>query len=79
VGFNVGFQFPRDPYDCDRGELIQFIEERGGNVFSCGGHPGAEVLAIFKDIPDVESANRKLPSLVSEISEFMEQLTGEKP
>lgn len=58
MGFNIGFRFPLNAYDCDAAELFEFIEKTlGGWVYEGGGSPGAEIFAVFRDVKDRESAN----------------------
>lgn len=72
VGFNIGFTFPRNPGDSDRIEILDFIEQKhGGRIYQMGGYPGAEVLAIFPDVKDKESANSKLHKMLPEFDSLI--------
>lgn len=72
IGFNIGFIFPKHPYDCDRADLIEFINVSGdGCVYQCGGHPGAEVFATFRGVKDIESANAMLKEFLPRLEKFM--------
>jgi hypothetical protein len=74
IGFNIGFRFPLDPDNCDRTELVDFVVARGGWPYEMGGHPGAEMFVIFKDVTDRESADKKLEAILPEMSRLVESL-----
>ena len=58
MSYNIGFQFPENPYDCDAKELFDFIQNEGnGRIYQGGGYPGAEVFAVFEAVKDQDSAN----------------------
>lgn len=74
IGFNVGFKFPRHAYDCDRAELIDFMEDNGWSIYRCGGYPGAEVFAVSDRIKNKEDANSELIKFVPKLHNFMKML-----
>jgi hypothetical protein len=74
VGYNIGFQFPRNPNNCDRSEIFDFITKQQGNIYQVGGYPGAEMFVIFKDVTDKTTANKKLKSILPALSRLIRSL-----
>lgn len=74
IGYNIGFVFPKQPYDSDRAETFKFLEDNGCSVYQGGGAPGAELFAICKGITNKESANVKLIELLPKLDEHMRSL-----
>jgi len=75
MGFNIGFLFPKNPYDSDRAEIFDFIESRGGSVFQGGGYAGAEIYAKFEGVNDVATADMKLKSILTDLDKLMDDIT----
>ena len=74
IGQNIGFVFPGNEHKCDRKELVDFMSNEGGEVYQCGGYPGAEMLVIFKGVTDRDSANAKLVQLMPKLDRFIRSL-----
>lgn len=64
MGYNIGFDFPLNPNDCDRDELVQFVKKYNGYPWEMGGYPGATMYVVFKDVKDKDAANRKLKEIL---------------
>ena len=71
VGYNIGFTYPRNPNDCDRSELSEFMEAHGGFVYQGGGYPGAEMFVVFKDVKNRDDADRKLKGILPSLSKLV--------
>lgn len=71
IGYNIGFRFPKNPNNCDRAEIFDLIATNNGAVYQGGGFPGAEAFAVFKDVSDKESANKKLQVLLPKLERLM--------
>lgn len=85
MGYNIGFTFPKNPNDCDRAELSDFMEAHGGNVYESGGSPGAEMFVTFEGVTDKETANKKLREILPALTELItdigdgKQIAPQKP
>lgn len=78
MGMNIGFEFPKDPYECDRSELSNFIAAHGGNVYQGGGSPGASLYATFKGVTDIDTANKKLQDIMPAFNKLMQDIADGK-
>jgi hypothetical protein len=76
MGWNIGFEFPLDPGDCDRAEISDFIADHDGNIFQSGGYPGAVSYAVFKDVTDKASADRKLQQILPALDRLMSDIAA---
>lgn len=74
MGYNIGFTFPKNPNDCDRAELSDFMDVHGGGIYQSGGHPGAEMFVRFKDVTDKETANVKIKEILPALSQLITDL-----
>lgn len=71
IGYNIGFDFPKDPYNADRAEISDFMKEHGGWIYQGGGYSGAKVYVKFKDVNDQQSANTKLREILPPLSKLI--------
>jgi hypothetical protein len=71
LGFNVGFSFPKNPHDCDRADMMDWLRENGVHVYSCGGYPGAEVMALVDGVKSKEAANEWLPTFLPRLDAWV--------
>lgn len=78
MGYSIGFTFPKNPNDCDRAELSDFMASKDGGVYQSGGFPGAEMFVQFKDVTDKETANIKLHVILPELSQLISDLGNGK-
>lgn len=78
MGFNIGLEYPKNPNDCDRAEISDFIEAHGGWVFQSGGYYGAPMYVKFKDVTDKTSADKKLLELLPGLNKLMDDITAGK-
>lgn len=78
VGYFIGFNFPKNPNDCDRAELSDFMASKGGGVLQSGGYPGAEMMVVFIGVTDKETANTKIQAVLPELSQFITDLGNGK-
>lgn len=74
MGYNIGFTFPKQPYDSDRAETFEFLASNGCNVYSGGGGPGAPLYAICNGVTDKDSANQFLIGFLPKLDEHMRNL-----
>lgn len=74
MGYNIGFTFPKQPYDSDRAETFEFLAANGCNVYQGGGYPGAPLYVICKGVTDKESANAKLLEFLPKLDGHMRSL-----
>lgn len=72
--YTIGFKFPRNPNNCDRSELSDFIEKNGGFILGMGGYPGAEIQVFFKDVNNKETANKKIKAILPQLSRLIRSL-----
>lgn len=71
IGYNIGFKFPLDQNNCDRAEISDFIESKGGWIFQGGGYSGAESFAKFNGVNDRASADARLKEILPELDKLM--------
>lgn len=71
VGFNVGFAFPKNPYDCDSAELFQFLEANGWQSYQGGGYPGAPIYTVNKAVKSREDADKLLPKFLPLLDDWV--------
>ena len=76
MGYNIGFEFPKDIYNADRAEVSDFMEANGGWIYQGGGYPGAIAYVKFKDVTDQESANKKLKAILPPLSQLMADMSA---
>ncbi len=74
MGYNIGFDFPRNPDNCDDARIFEFMEKHGGFVYQGGGSPGAEMFVIFKDVSDKKSAEVKLKQILPDLEKLIRSL-----
>ena len=74
IGYNVGFKFPLNPYDCDRAELTDFMELHGGWVWTAGGEIGAEMFVRFKGVNGRDAADKKILEILPALSKLIKDL-----
>lgn len=74
VGQNIEFTFPLDPGNCDRQEIFDFLESKGGSILEGGGYEGAPIDVLFKDVTDKESADKKILTILPELNALMAKL-----
>jgi hypothetical protein len=75
MGYNIGFTFPENIHNSDGPEVSKFMEAHGGWVYSSGGHPGAEMFVVFKDVKDKNSANKKLQQILPALDQLMQDIS----
>lgn len=76
IGENIGFRFPKDPNNSDRGELSDFLEMHGCSVFQGGGYPGAELLAQCDGVTDTATATAKIKEVLPGLSSLMTDISA---
>lgn len=74
MGYNIGFAFPKQPYDNDRAETFEFLAANGCSVYQGGGYAGAPLYAICRGVTDKESANAKLIEFLPKLDAHMRSL-----
>lgn len=74
MGYNIGFVFPKQPYDSDRAETFDFLAAGGCNVYQGGGSPGAPLYAVCKGVTDKESADKFLIEFLPKLDVHMRGL-----
>lgn len=79
IGYNIGFQFPKNVADADRVEVSQFFEVHNGWLFQGGGYPGAIAYVKFQDVTDNASANAKLKEILPDLDQLMSDMSNDKP
>lgn len=60
VGYNIGFDLPKNGYDADRADMYDWLATQGVHVFQGGGGPYATNYAKIDGVQDKESANKFL-------------------
>ncbi len=76
MGFNIGFKFPKDPNNCDRIEIGDFMEANDGWIYQGGGSPGAEAFVKFTDVKDSASADKKLVAILPALDKLMSDISN---
>lgn len=66
MGWGIEFELPRHPNECDRGDMLEWLEEHGALILQCGGSPGAPIKTIVRDIHDRDSANAWMMKILPE-------------
>lgn len=81
MGDFVMFSFPKNPYDCDRAEIFDFInsDEIGGSTFQGGGAAGAPIFARFPKAKKREQLRDALKSLTPKLDALMRDITNDVP
>ncbi len=74
MGYNIGFEYPKDEYNSDRAELDEFMTAHGGWVYQSGGFPGAGMYVKFKDVSNKDEANKKLKEILPSLSALVASL-----
>jgi hypothetical protein len=74
LGYNIGFSFPKQPYDSDRAETFDFLASNGCHVYQGGGYPGAPLYAVCNGVTDKATANTKLIELLPKLDSHMKSL-----
>jgi hypothetical protein len=75
MGQFVELTYPQNPYDCDRAEISDFIEDRDGWVFQGGGSPGASMFVKFKNVNDASEMDKKLLTVLPALDKLMRDIT----
>jgi hypothetical protein len=70
MGYNIGFELPKNPYDADRAEMFEWLEKNGVHIFEGGGGPGAILYAKVEGVTDKESANRFLVEFLPKFNKW---------
>jgi hypothetical protein len=60
MGYNIGFDLPKNPYDADRADMYDWLSKNGVHVYQGGGAPGAMNYAMVQGVKDRDSANKFL-------------------
>jgi hypothetical protein len=76
MGYNIGFVYPKNPNDCDRAEIFEFIEAHGGSVFQGGGYRGAPMYVKFTGVTDRPTADKKLREILPGLDKLMDDITA---
>jgi hypothetical protein len=50
------------------------MKEHAGYAYEMGGHPGAPIMVIFKDVKNREDADRKLQQILPALSKLVRSL-----
>lgn len=74
IGYSVGFKYPKNPNDCDRAELTDFMRLHEGAIYQGGGYPGAEMFVSFKGVKDRPTADKKIKEIIPALSKLIEDL-----
>lgn len=74
IGYNIGFVFPKQPYDSDRSETFEFFSQNKCYILQGGGGPGAALYAKCVGVTDRETANAKLLDFLPKLDAHMRGL-----
>lgn len=74
MGYNIGFNFPKDITNADRSEVSDFFKSHDGWIYQGGGYAGATAYVKFKGVTDKETANAKLREILPPLSQVMADL-----
>lgn len=74
VGYNVGFSF-RPDY-CDRKEIVDYFESRGGWVFQTCRSLGGETFVRFEGVEDRASADVKVKAILPGLNRLVATMAG---
>lgn len=74
MGQFVKLEFPKDPNDCDRIEIEQFIAMNGGHIFEGGGYPGAPAYVTFDGAKDKAAVDQKLKQILPGLTVLLSKL-----
>lgn len=78
-GYIIGLEFPNDPDDCNRVEIVGFLELHGGMVLGNGCVVRGPLYVRFANVYDAETANRKLLEVLPPLSTLMLNIEHDSP
>jgi hypothetical protein len=71
MGYNVGFDLPKNCYDADRADMYEWLSTKGVYIFQGGGAPCATNFAQIRGVTDRESANEFLLRFLPEFDAWV--------
>ena len=71
IGYNIGFDLPKNPYDADRAEMSDWLSQHGVHIFQGGGAPGARTYEKVDGVTDKETANKFLIKFLPEFDAWV--------